>query len=1274
MPIENWRLFVQERLRAYEPTINLDDGSPAAIQVVEPIVARLSPDPIETNAMLFILTRLQQEHPQLFAEEGSAMSDLMAKPHVTLMEPLRRENRSIRQGLSLQNPDQLTQDEADSLMRNFFMNRQSGSYARVRVRIYFQNNVSVNISTANVAYTADGLRYLPTRAQTITSEGMLLNIDASGLYYFDVTYQAERPGIAYNIGPSQIIGVTGIQAATRATNLSKATPGTNEETTTQFVNRGESSMGERSPTTAPGTVAVLREEYPNLGILQIIGFNDEEMQRDIIKGGDLGPVLHYGVDGFTGDDGDGDGGTPFFSVTSSVDFTSVFGPVGTDLSGYQLEVWHEASPAAFQPFEYTLKQVEGQYQVSISDEYDGATALPDGTAFHTMSSLTWSIRRRGSLTLSDIPGGLLFPDVQTSVDVEVPNDEVHVGGCVDVYVRGGDIEDKTLPLTLVSDEEVIARKEDAQTTATSDTIVLNDLTSDEYDDIVAGETGLYLEEGANAGAYRIIEKVSSPDTVRINAEMIAPPQTDLSYILVDDIDINLINPREIRYENTDLRTIAGSPVVQTTGGTFDFSSSGVVAGDYINILNGEDVGEYLISTVGGTTLTLSINMNNTASPLQYEIYRKEDGIDLPLLRVTSVELLDSNLDPTGSVIPYRHPVDAQSSSFQNPGREPKAGTDVTVTESSYLRTTAAGSNTAQVVDSGGSPFSPAIDLYDLGVRAGDIINVTSGDNTGFYTVEAVGTHGGLATVDLVQVTTTIRWPTTIIGDMEYEIGPPSYGSFRCYFLDPVTFEASYAETLFSIVAGTGSLGFRPDPDIWGQFLPTEVTTTTFEMAFGSNIQTLREPDGTGVSPLLHGVGVGDRVEITYAPIVGSELFTTGTIDLDNRYVVLDLGSGPETVTFSGTSLDVDTIIAQMNSQLSAAVISKFEDAPNPGNFYIMVRADQDITIIADGGGNDATEQVFGTNRSAWNSGFGVTSFGGGAVETNNKSLDKGLYLVSAITDASFFLTLTEMDGSGWTATATSPQFTLGHYIRVSHPGWQRLSATAMEDSIDENGLYYVDIECISEGHGNVYNIEQDRQATITGYKSEGWGLSTVDDDTSFSMAEEPILHLTPRVLFVGTDDDVTEKTELTGRSIQVSYERDPLVDQVQTYLRDIQTRILVENPLVRSLLPIFVRMAIEYRGGGTASSVRAILVDEITSILPSNDLEADDIAEIIRNTGSTKVTHPINMVGLAHQTDRSITTIRSVDALTNNRLSALLPDDDGTTDAGASYIDLTRVL
>lgn len=1289
MAIDSWRLFIQERLRAFDATINLDRGAPASTQVVEPLVARLEPDPFETDTLLFILTRLQQEHPQLFAEEGGALADLLVKPMITLLEPLRREFKSVSKQLSLANPEQLTSVEADRLMANFFMLRQLGGYARVKVRIYFQNPLSANIGTTNIAYTANGLRFLPAQAQSINAEEMLFNLDSSGLYYFDVNYQAERPGTQYNIGATQIINVTGLTASTRATNLAKATPGVREETTSEFIDRGESSMGERSITTFPGMVAALKAEFSDLTIIQAIGFNDAEMRRDVIVGGSLGPVLHSGTDGFTADDGDADNHTDFFNVVGSVDFTTALGPVGTDLSGYQLEVWYNDG-VAISPHAFVLGQVMGSTQISISDQYSGSTTLPHAP-LTVVTGAYWAIRTVETLTLSDIPGGILFPDVMSGETLTVPNNEIHVGGCTDVYVRGGDIEEAAVALALVSDEDVIKRGEEAETAHGSGSVLLHDLTAEQYDSIEEGKTSLVLEEGTDAGSYRIIEKSDAAAPVylvRLVELMTAPGSvTNLSYLLVDDIDVNLVEPREMRFEGDDLRTVAGLSIVETVSAAPNFASVGVIDTDYVKILEGDDFGEYGIvpGGVSGNQLTIDSTMTTSSSPLSYEVYRKQDGIELPLLRVKTVELLDSNLDPTGSFVPYRHPVDIQSASFQNPGREAKVGTNISITQGSLLQTTIAGSFDAQVVDEDGIPTG--VDLYGLGVRPGDIVNINNTDNQGYYTVAGVGTHATppLASDDRVLLMESIRWPTvTFQPDMSFEIGPPSYGSFRLYFLDPVTFEATYARTLISVELGIVSLNFRPDPDVLDEILPSGTVTPTAGWASGAVILSPFELGGVvPVDVPFYGIQLGDRLEITYGPIVGSENMTAGGpyLTLDGATLLLDVGNGNETVTFSGTSLDIDTIIAQINAQLSVAVAVKFEDPSNPGDFYLMLRADRGITLRDNfGATNDATSVVFGAAREAWNPWLAAGAFTGGASpndETDNASPEKGFYLISNIVGgASGSVSLTELDGTPWAAGALLSTIIdeLGHYIHIERFGRQRISATAMAEQVDENGLYYFDLECISEGYGNFWNIADDLQATITGYDSEGWEITTEDEDTSYSMAERPWLGVSPRMLVVGSDDDPGEKQELSSRSIQVVYERDPIVEQVHDFVRDPQNRVLVESPLARALLPIFVRTYIEYRSGGTEDDVRTELAEFIETILPENMLEVDDMANIIRNTGSTKVTHPVVLLGIGHQWDRTIVTERSVDQISSGRMSALIPDDDGTSTEGASYLALSRSI
>ena len=106
--------FVQARLLAFDPTIDLSDGSPAQDQVVDPVVRRFQPDPFEMSIEDFIDARLKQEIPTMSIQEGTGVRDLLVKPAQVLMDPISREVQLIKQGQSLANPDLLADTEADA--------------------------------------------------------------------------------------------------------------------------------------------------------------------------------------------------------------------------------------------------------------------------------------------------------------------------------------------------------------------------------------------------------------------------------------------------------------------------------------------------------------------------------------------------------------------------------------------------------------------------------------------------------------------------------------------------------------------------------------------------------------------------------------------------------------------------------------------------------------------------------------------------------------------------------------------------------------------------------------------------------------------------------------------------------------------------------------------------------------------------------------------------------------------------------------------------------
>jgi len=146
MATEETREWIEERLRAADPDIDLTEGSPWQEQVVEPLVRRYMPDPFEMNVEKFISSRLAQEFPALNTREGSGLIDGIVKPTNILLDPVIREVQVMKQNQSFADPAILSPADADSLAANLFVSRKTGGLSNGTVRAYFNAPVALNIS------------------------------------------------------------------------------------------------------------------------------------------------------------------------------------------------------------------------------------------------------------------------------------------------------------------------------------------------------------------------------------------------------------------------------------------------------------------------------------------------------------------------------------------------------------------------------------------------------------------------------------------------------------------------------------------------------------------------------------------------------------------------------------------------------------------------------------------------------------------------------------------------------------------------------------------------------------------------------------------------------------------------------------------------------------------------------------------------------------------------------------------------------------------------
>jgi hypothetical protein len=1374
MAVRDLEAYLRERAVQWDPTLDISPGSPFDTQVVQPLMRRLGTDPFTVDLITFLDARLKQAFPELATRSGDSVTDLLMKPAALLWDPIVRETTRVKRNLSFKDPATLTLEEAEALGANLFAERTTGEYARGQIRVFFSQPQNITVSSVNYATSRGGLRFFPTSVQTIRTEEMALNQAGDGTYYFDINMRAEEPGEDYNIGIGEMSNIANVEAAVRVTNLKRFRWGTPEQSAEEFIDSAQRQLTERSLVTLRGAAAQLTRAFSELRRMNVVGMGDPEMNRDIIMGGGLGEVLISGHGGMTVDDTSHQAATRRFAIDPLIDtdisFFSSVGSSSATISGFVLTLVDAAADVAANPIQdFDVLRVIDDQTLEISEQL----------LAYNRTDLRWALRKK-ELTISKIPGGILFPTSPAGT-LTIEDGTIHVGGATDIYISGTEFQEATLVLDNVTDETVELSGTDARLTTDGvelyDFVLgtdysINDATYRLLERAQRRSLTLQLVTGGpghdpdNLGVYRVVRAVQAlgaPAKLQVEP-ILASLDSPIPYRwrLFDEVNITLTDPKETRTSGSDLSTVQNSTQVTTGSGT-DFTELGVSQDDVLRILNGPDAGDYVIdSVITNTILRLDTVIRNTASNLQYTIFRKNaaGGISLPLIRITQIDLLDSSLQPLGSTIPYAKPIDIQSRAFQNPGRGVKHtlsdvqlgiisqvaaggsfsgiaghalairvhlpdgsfadqscafGSDPTLSQAISLINSAvylacgvsdavfefeAGSRFAirpvkaglelrgddealtslfgngeprttadirsdTVISSGGwEGLSPAVD-YNSGL---DIAQAISGNQIGFYTAPYSGpssSTGGTYTGDVVtasqaliirDVTVDTNEKTKQFAPEEnvrLQVGSRSLGSARCYFLEPTTIEFG-EDSIFYAELTTGLVRFMPDPTLNYQIIPplpgnsksNDGESTQYGNIFSAASQNF----------LRSGVTPGDILVIDYLPLRGSKVHATATItDLaakpsalppePAKYLTFSINDGPNlTVTFirDDTSLSEgevtkEGVIEQINAKAG------MEIAAITAADKIEFVADALITIKKEGTANpvllenvDDTGQSFSTQDCSNQSPHALATGEG--------------YRIDAVD-------ITELEVSpNFDISLPYPATITRQGFRIYRRGVQRISTTQMALQKAEAGLYYADVELVSEGCGDLWNIAADIQLKAEGYVSDGYYLETEDENLSFSMLEVPKLVTSKSILENGVDDDPNNITQIAGQNLQIRYERSQLVQDAQAYVNAQTERVTGESILIRHLIPNYVRFDLFYVGGSREDIVIPLLERYIRDLRPINPLESSRVQDIVNRAGATSLTNPVALISVIHNLDRIIWASRSENYVTAGRLSAFFPD------------------
>jgi hypothetical protein len=553
-------------------------------------------------------------------------------------------------------------------------------------------------------------------------------------------------------------------------------------------------------------------------------------------------------------------------------------------------------------------------------------------------------------------------------------------------------------------------------------------------------------------------------------------------------------------------------------------------------------------------------------------------------------------------------------------------------------------------------LSPSIDT----ATGLDVIQVLDGYNIGFYPSPFTLSYSRTA------------WPSALtsnallVGDLDdtdyvpektfspaqnrrVQVGARSIGSARVFFLEPTSFEVDN-EAVFTLDLGEeGTVRFVPDPTLEHQQIPPLPGNDTPI----DGVSQASSSDFTSASQdfILSGIQVGDKLVVKNIPIAGTIVLADPVVGLGGLTLVFALDGGTDrTLTFVRDDASLNPLEVSR-----AGVVKQINQAA--GDDIVELTSDDRLQFITP---RDLVIRGSGTANSGilgdvYDTVSPVETFG--PEDQDNASPHAGTYTIATVAQTS--ITIDSTFGSA--APYAGPQITDTSF-EVYRVGLQRISASEMSENEAEAGLYYLDVELISEGAGDLWNIDSQQQLTVTGYRSDGWYVITDDSNLTFSELERPKMVLSRSILEEGVDDDPINATQLTGENLQVTYERSQLIADIQSFLSAETERVICANPLSRHLIPHFVRFDLEYVGGSRESIVLEDIEEYIKDLAPVDTMDASDIQKLVTDRGATYVRNPLDLIAVVHEVDRSVWVQRSQDRLSTGRLSAFISE----------HINLTR--
>jgi hypothetical protein len=233
------------------------------------------------NSIKLIKDIIKNSDPDLDISEGSGLNDILIKPLSTIMGYYHTKLGALEQSLTLQDIENMSEDELDALASNYLITRRTGNRSTGYVKISFDYARSLTLPINTKFSTASGKIFNTTRQYSISISQMTFN--SQGGYYQTgaIAVEADEEGEDYTIGPNEINQIVGVDFDyVKTWNPSSFSRGEDSETNLEVYNRVLESATNETAMSELSIKKILGKSYTFKDIT-VKGYGDEEMLRDL---------------------------------------------------------------------------------------------------------------------------------------------------------------------------------------------------------------------------------------------------------------------------------------------------------------------------------------------------------------------------------------------------------------------------------------------------------------------------------------------------------------------------------------------------------------------------------------------------------------------------------------------------------------------------------------------------------------------------------------------------------------------------------------------------------------------------------------------------------------------------------------------------------------------------------------------------------------------------------------------------------------------------------